>query len=159
MTLKLFRDLITYHVMTSRQVWEGILRLSETQYMAVEAYSHGSLYALTLHLASVDRRWLAGLKELPDVGHLSNLDYPTRDSVHTIFEQGAADLTAYVNTLTDSEIDRVPHAMPFSVGHTLFHIVNHGTEHRSEILRILNDYGIETFDQDFASYLFSQMNH
>ena len=35
----------------------------------------------------------------------------------------------------------------------LLHVVNHGTDHRGQILRILHDFGAPTFDQDLMGYL------
>ena len=38
----------------------------------------------------------------------------------------------------------------------LLHVVNHGTDHRAQILRVLNDLDVETDAQDYVFYLYRQ---
>jgi uncharacterized damage-inducible protein DinB len=40
------------------------------------------------------------------------------------------------------------------VWQVLLHVVNHGTDHRAQILRQLNDLGVETKWQDYIFYVF-----
>jgi uncharacterized damage-inducible protein DinB len=42
--------------------------------------------------------------------------------------------------------------MPLTIWQTLLHLVNHGTDHRAQVLRALHDFGAETFDQDLVFY-------
>jgi uncharacterized damage-inducible protein DinB len=39
----------------------------------------------------------------------------------------------------------------------LLHVVNHGTDHRAQVLRALHDFGAETKEQDFIFYVFDQI--
>jgi uncharacterized damage-inducible protein DinB len=36
----------------------------------------------------------------------------------------------------------------------LLHIVNHGTDHRAQLLRILHDLGVKTVSQDYIFYVY-----
>ena len=36
----------------------------------------------------------------------------------------------------------------------LLHVANHGTDHRAQILRLLNDLGVETKYQDYIFYVY-----
>jgi uncharacterized damage-inducible protein DinB len=36
----------------------------------------------------------------------------------------------------------------------LLHVVNHGTDHRAQTLRLLNDLGIKTVSQDYIFYAY-----
>jgi uncharacterized damage-inducible protein DinB len=36
----------------------------------------------------------------------------------------------------------------------LVHVVNHGTDHRAQLLRLLNDLGVETVSQDYIFYAY-----
>jgi uncharacterized damage-inducible protein DinB len=38
----------------------------------------------------------------------------------------------------------------------LAHVVNHGTDHRAQILRLLDRYGAPTFDQDLILHLWAR---
>jgi len=36
----------------------------------------------------------------------------------------------------------------------LLHVVNHGTDHRAQLLRVLNDLGVNTEYQDYIFYVY-----
>ncbi len=74
---EIIQTLIEYHTTTTRRVWDSIEKITDEQFLQDDAYSRGSIRNLMIHLASTDRRWLAGLKNLPDTGHLDFKDYPT----------------------------------------------------------------------------------
>jgi uncharacterized damage-inducible protein DinB len=148
-TLETVRTLIEYNYALHRRLWDSIDTLSRAQFQRETNYSHGSLHNHMLHLASVDRRWLHGLKELPDVGHLKSGEYSTRESVHIVFDSVMKDVADYVAGVTEADLEKTPAGLPGLRWQILFHMVNHGTDHRAQVLRILNDFGAPTFDQDF----------
>jgi uncharacterized damage-inducible protein DinB len=40
------------------------------------------------------------------------------------------------------------------VWQVLLHVVNHGTDHRAQLLRILHDLGVKTESQDYIFYVY-----
>jgi uncharacterized damage-inducible protein DinB len=154
--LENIRAYIDYHIALSRQVWDSIDQITDEQFLLDDAYSRGSIRNLVVHLASVDRRWLAGLKNLPDVGHLAFDDYPNRDSARATFESVAKDLTDYVAALSEAELEQNPADIPSPRMVVLMHMVNHGTDHRATVLQKLNEFGAPTFGQDFILWLWSR---
>ncbi len=153
MKLELIKTFIEYHVSMSRLVWDSIGHLTEEQFLADDAYSRGSIRNLMIHLASTDRRWLAGLKNEADLGHLRFGDYPTREIARQVFENVAKEMTEYVSTLSEDELGQKANDMPWARGEILLHLVNHGTDHRSTVLQRLHEFGAPTFDQDFILWL------
>ncbi len=105
-------------------------------------------------MAVVDRRWLRGMQDQPDArGYTVNpADFPTRLSAYEFWDQGAKDLTRYVRSLNDQALNSIPIGMLGPVWQVLFHLVNHATDHRAQLLRALSDFGIKTFDQDFILF-------
>lgn len=150
------RAYIDYHIDTTRQVWDSIAQLSEAQFLQEDGYSQGSVRNLMVHLASVDRRWLEGLKNHPDVGHLKAEDYPDKASAHAIFEQVATDLAAYTASLSEDELLQNPANIPNPRMIVLMHMVNHGTDHRATVLQMLNGFGVPSFGQDFILWLWNR---
>jgi uncharacterized damage-inducible protein DinB len=43
------------------------------------------------------------------------------------------------------------------VWQVLLHVVNHGTDHRAQLLRSLNDLGLKTTSQDFIFYVYDNL--
>ena len=155
-TIDIIKTMIEYHIATTRRVWESIDRISDEQFLADDAYSRGSIRNLMVHLASTDRRWLTGLKNLPDVGHLKFEDYPTRVAAREAFESVADDLTDYVNHMSEEELSQNSNGSPGPRWQILLHMINHGTDHRSTVLQKLTEYGAPTFDQDLVFWLWSK---
>jgi len=156
MELELVKAFIEYHIDMTRRVWDSIQQITNEQFLADDAYSRGSIRNLMVHLASTDRRWLAGLKNLEDVGHLKFEDYSTRTEAQQIFEQVATDLNEYAKSLTAEELDKNPNDLPNPRWVVILHVINHGTDHRSTVLQRLHEFGAPTFDQDFIMWLWSR---
>ena len=147
---------LEYHLALTRRVWQSIEQISDEQYLLEEAYSRGSIRNLMIHLASTDRRWLAGLKNLPDIGHLNPEDYPSREAGRALFEQVAKELSDYAAELTESELEQLATGMNEPRWQILLHLVNHGTDHRATVLQQLHEFGAPTFPQDFVIWLWNK---
>jgi len=156
MELELIKTFIEYHIDMTRRVWDSINQITDKQFLADDAYSRGSLRNLMVHLASTDRRWLGGLKNLGDAGLLKFEDYATRALTHQLFEQVANDLREYANSLTPEELDQNPIDLVYPRWQVILHIINHGTDHRSTVLQRLHEFGAPTFDQDFVIWLWNR---
>ncbi len=146
------RTLIGYHIASNEQLWASIDTLSDEQFAAPVPYSHGSVRQHLIHMMSVDRRWLEGVQGRR-VAHLSADDYPDRDTVRRQFADIAEHLRTYADSLTDDTLMQAPPSMPGPLWQVVAHLVNHGTDHRAQVLRLLHDYGAPTFDQDLIIHL------
>ncbi len=156
LSVEMIQTLIDYHTAVTRRIWESIAQITDEQFLADDAYSRGSIRNLMVHLASTDRRWLAGLKNLPDVGHLKFEDYPTRAAGRELFENVAKDLSDYVGAMDEGELSQNAKGLPNPRWQILMQLVNHGTEHRSTVLQRLTELGAPAFDQDLITWLWSR---
>ncbi len=156
MNLEAIKLFIEYHIDMTRRVWDSIDHITDEQFLVHDAYSQGSIRSLMVHLASTDRRWLAGLKNQPDVGHLSLEDYPTRAAAREISQDVARHLIEYVSTLTDIDLNEHTEQVTEPQWQILLHLVNHGTDHRATVLQKLHDLGAPTFPQDFIIWLWER---
>ena len=153
MELELIKTLIEYHLDMTRRIWDSINYITEEQFLADDAYSRGSIRNLMVHLTSTDRRWLAGLQNAEEVGHLKFEDFTNRAAAYEIFDQVAQNLSEYVNSLTEAGLDQNPNDIPNARWQVLLHLVNHGTDHRSTVLQRLHEFSAPTFDQDFIMWI------
>ena len=156
MELELIKTFIEYHLDMTRRVWDSINQITDEQFLADDTYSRGSIRNLMVHLVSTDRRWLSGLKNGPDVGHLKFEEYATRDAARELFESVAKNFSDYINAVTKGELNQKPPEFTHPRWAVLLHLVNHGTDHRSTVLQKLTEFGAPTFDQDFIIWLWSR---
>lgn len=157
-TLELIRTQIDYNYGLYRRVWDSISTLTDEQFIQEIDYSHGSIRNQMMHVTVVDKRWLLGLQENPDARafSLSPSDYPTRESVRALWDGVSKDVIDYVVGLDEAGLARTPQGMGGPAWQVLVHMVNHGTDHRAQILRALHDFGAPTFDQDLILYLWNR---
>ena len=149
----IIRTLVEYHVASNRRLWDHLMaQLTDEQFTQALSYSHGSIRQQVVHLAQTDRYWLHDIQTKPVTG-LNAEDYPTRESFGPIWEEIEQALVKYVQSLTDADLEAVPEGLMEKRWEALTHIVNHGTDHRAQILSMLHSLGVPTFGQDFADYL------
>ncbi len=155
LTADVVRAMLDYNYAYQRRLWDSIMTLTDDQFTADIPYSHGSVRNHMVHLASVDGGWLRGLQEAPNARayRFDPAQYTTRDAVRTICEQSAREVTAYAAALDDAALAVQPKGLPLTVWQTLLHLVNHGTDHRAQVLRALHDFGAPTFDQDYVFHV------
>lgn len=163
MKLDAIRTLYTYHFALYTKLWASIDHLTDAQFVTDVPYSIGAVRNHVVHLMSVEQRWFARVlgQSLPE--RLEYEDYTTRAAARADWDPIMARLQNDVqHTLTEADLAR-PVAYEVrrpqgTVAHTsavweiLVHVVNHGTDHRSQLLRILHDYGAPTFEQDMVIY-------
>jgi uncharacterized damage-inducible protein DinB len=153
LSVDLTKTFVEYHIDMTCRVWDSIDQITDEQFVTDDVYSRGSIRNLMVHLASTDRRWLAGLKNLEDVGHLKFEDYATRAQARAEFERVTKDLTDYTATLTEADLNSPNDKINQPRWQIWLHIINHGTDHRSTVLQRLHEFGAPTFDQDFVIWL------
>ena len=156
--VEMFQKLFEYNYAMTRRVWDSIDQITEKQFLQDDAYSRGSIRNLMAHLLHTDRRWLTGLKNLPDIrGQLKKYEeYLDRASLRADWEEVARDMTEYLDHLTDTELFENPAEIPAARWQVLLHVANHGTDHRATILQKLHEFGAPTFDQDFVLWLWGR---
>lgn len=134
------------------------MQLSDEQFVQAVDYSLGSVRNHMIHAAEIDRRWIARLQGHPLPDSLSPNDYRTRSAVRSEWQNAASYVMKYINMVDEAELARTVHFdfnLPTNKIHTspvsqvLMHIVNHGTDHRAQILRVLHDLGAPTLEQDY----------
>jgi len=156
------RVLYDYNYGLHRRVWDCIMHLSDEQFVQDVDYSIGSVRNHMIHLMGADERWIARIqgKPVPDFPDID--DYPTRDTALAKWKEGEASILEYVYALEDADLLRmVDYEMRSgkrrsAVWEILTQIINHGTDHRAQVLSILHRMGAPTLEQDFILYLYSR---
>ena len=67
----------------------------------------------------------------------------------------------YLANLRDEQLFEKPFAdgedKDLILWQVLLHVVNHGTDHRAQLLRLLNDLGVKTESQDYIFYVYDHV--
>ncbi len=156
--MDVMRTLFAYDQALWRRVWASIETLAPEQFAQDLGYSHGSVRSQMFHVTEVSERWLRGLQGEPNAYHF-HLDpdaYLDRATLRAKWEQVSADTLAHIATLSDEELAQTLPGMMGPTWHILPHLVNHGTDHRAQVLSGLHQLGAPTFAQDLIHHLWFQ---
>jgi uncharacterized damage-inducible protein DinB len=156
------RHLYGYHFAENRATWEKyILPLTQEQFTQPVAYSVGSVRNQMVHLMNVDHTWFCGLRgvEIPDWVDPETLS--DREAIRTHWDTVEQHMRDYLAALTDEMLPTKPlegEDKDLTVWQVLLHIVNHGTDHRAQVLRVLHDLGVKTVSQDYIFYVYDHLD-
>jgi uncharacterized damage-inducible protein DinB len=161
MNAKAFRHFYDYHFAENRRPWVNyVTPLSDAQSTQDVDYSHRSVRDQIVHLISVDDTWFSGLRGVDIPEPLSPADFHDRTTIRAhwdIVEQHMRDYLAELrdDMLFDTPLDGEDKGL--ISWQVLLHVVNHGTDHRAQLLRILNDMGVKTTSQDYIFYVYDHL--
>jgi uncharacterized damage-inducible protein DinB len=156
-----FRHFYAYHFAENRKIWDRyVSQLSDEQFTQHVEYSRGSVRDQILHLISCDDVWFSGLRGAEFSGDLNPADFPTRESIRERWDQVERSMRAYLAALQDEMLFAKPlegEDKDLIVWQVLLHVANHGTDHRAQILKLLNEMGVDTKYQDYIFYTYENL--
>lgn len=160
MNSEAIRHFYNYHFAENRHLWEKyVMSLSDEQFTQEFNYSLGSVRNQVVHLMSVDDTWFKGLQGLEIPEPLNPAEWPNRPAIREQWDKVEEMIRGYLATLQDETL----FSKPFPEGEdehlilwqVLLHVVNHGTDHRAQLLRLLHDLGVKTTSQDYIFYVYN----
>lgn len=158
-----FRHLYGYHFTENRKIWDSyVTQLSHKQFIRDTGYSHGSVRDQIIHLINVDDVWFSELRGIEPLEPYTPADDDDRDTIRAYWDSVEQRMRDYLAALRDDMLFDRPIEEPeedkdLIVWQVLFHVVNHGTDHRAQLLRLLNDLGVKTTSQDYIFYAYENV--
>ena len=157
-----FRQFYDYHFDANRTIWNlYITALTDEQFTADAGYSRGSIRNQIVHLVEVDDGWFSELRgEIPEPIDLTGVT--DRSAIRARWDAVEQTMRAYLADLRDDMLLSKPIVLEedkdLMVWQVLLHVVNHGTDHRAQLLRLLNDMDFDKgWPQDFMFYVYDHL--
>jgi uncharacterized damage-inducible protein DinB len=162
MNANAFRHFYDYHFAENRKLWDYVTPLPQEQFTQAVTYSRGSVQDQILHLISCDDVWFSELRGVEFAGDLNPADFHDRESIRAHWDNVEQKMRDYLAELQDEMLFDKPIEEPeedkdLIVWQVLLHVVNHGTDHRAQVLRLLNDLGVKTEYQDYIFYVYANL--
>lgn len=157
-----FRHFYNYHFAENRKVWSYVTSLSYEQFTQAMEYSRGSVRDQIVHLIDAEDIWFSELRGVEPSEPLSSVDFDDRDVIRSHWDGVEQHIRIYLADLRDDKLFDKPIKDPeedqnLIVWQVLLHVVNHGTDHRAQLLRVLHDLGVETIYQDYIFYVYENV--
>ncbi len=162
MNIRDITALYDYHYWANQRILAAAAQISQEQFLGQAGHSLGSLRSLLAHCVDAEYGW----RTLWQTGTVAGFEtvaeeqFPTLDALARRWAQEETAMRAYLTGLTDDDLGGYVRYTTDEgakrerlLWHCLWHLVNHGTQHRSEVAAILTGYGHSPGDLDFTVFL------
>jgi uncharacterized damage-inducible protein DinB len=155
-------DIIGYHDWATQLIFDAAAPLTPQQLAAPINASPGrdNLREILVHMLDTGISWRQALQRLPQTPQLRPEDFADLRALRFAWAEEHAHLLEYGRGLSSQELN-AEYTYQFDDGpvrvrrvwQTLLHIVNHGTQHRSEAAMLLTAIRHSPGDLDFNYYI------
>ncbi len=155
-----FRHFYDYHFSENRKLWDNcIAPLTVEQFTQAAGYSHGSVRDQIVHLIDAEEMWFCELRVVWPPEPLPPPAGDDRAAIRARWDSVEEMMRAYLAGLSDEALFSQPIKYPeedafLATWQVLLHVANHGTDHRAQLLRQLNDLGVATISQDYIFFTY-----
>ena len=154
------RALYDYNAWANARILGTAARVTGEQLVAPAAFSQGGLRGTLLHTLAAERNWRERLQGVPLSPPLREADFPDIGTLAARWREEASRLDAYLATLRDEDLHREVRSttrtgeqVTDTLWYLLAHVVNYGTQHRSEAAALLTSYGHSPGDLDLTIFM------
>ena len=166
MNIQDIRDMYEYNYWANHRILEMTAKVTPEQFVAPSSHSFSSLQGTLVHTLDAEWHWRLLLQtgEVWVEPDLNSADFPTVDVLQERWGAEEQAMWGYVSGLNDADLAGIVR-YPVDGGiirerilwHCLYHVVNHGMQHRSEAANLLTVYGQSPGDIDFTYFLNSRI--
>lgn len=151
--------LFDYNYWANERILRAAAKVNHAQFVAPTTHSHGSLRGTLVHTLMAEWMWLSRWQGVSPTERLREEDYPTIDALVVRWNEEEQKMRAFLAMLREGDLLRRvrytnTHGAPFErpLWEMMVHIVNHGTQHRSEAAAILTELGHSPGDWDLIYF-------
>lgn len=147
------RFLYAYDRWATQRVLDALESVDDEVWRSPDTVGERGLGAILVHHLGASIRWRLSFQTEGDAG---NMPHPEREPLPTVSElsrrwsQEWAATDEWLTGLSDGFVNHVHDGVP--VWQMLVHVVNHGTQHRSEAAAVLTGQGHSPGDLDLIDY-------
>ena len=149
-----------YNAWANARILDTTAQVTPEQFLAPAPYSHGGLRGTLVHILFAEWIWRVRWEGISPTKGFMPEDFPTFEALHSRWKTEENALMAFVENVNEQKLDSVVHYSRTGgepreniLWHLMLHLVNHGTQHRSEAAIMLTDFGHSPGDIDFITYL------
>jgi uncharacterized damage-inducible protein DinB len=152
--------LYKYNQWANAKILNATSDVTSEQFLAPATFPHGGLRGTLVHTLFAEWIWRHRWEGTSPVVRLKPEDFPTFETLRSRWEDEEKLLLSFVDDVTDERLNSRffytnTKGDPFEriLWQVMVHLVNHGTQHRSETAALLTDFGHSPGDIDLVYFL------
>jgi len=149
-----------YNYWASGKILAASTKVTPEQFLAPAEFPFGGLRGTLVHIVDAEYGWRGLFEENKFGEEIKAEEFPDLKSLAERFHMEEQAMRAYLNGLTDEDMEihkkyTADNGEPRDrvLWHCLYHVVNHGSQHRSEAAALLTSFGSSPGDLDFTVFL------
>lgn len=165
MNIQDIKFIYEYNYWANKKILEAAAKVPQEQFLAPAEFPFGGLHSTMLHVVDAEYGWRGFFETKKFNEDLKPEDFPTFEALERKFQDEEKAMRAWLNRLTDEDVNaHVAYTNDEGtlrnriLWHCLHHVVNHGTQHRSEAAALLTRYDASPGDLDFTVFLIETGN-
>lgn len=149
-----------YNQWANAKILGAASNVTNEQFIAGASFPHGGLRGTLVHTLFAEWIWRHRWEGTSPVVRLKPEDFPSFESLRARWADEEKLLMTFVDNVTDERLNSLffytnTQGAPFEriLWQAMAHVVNHGTQHRSEAAALLTDLGHSPGDIDMIYFL------
>ena len=152
--------LYKYNQWTNKKILDAVAKVTPEQFLAPASFPHGGLRSTLVHALFAEWIWRNRWEGTSHTVRLKPDDFPTFEALRARWTEEEKLLMAFVENVTEERLnskfsykatDGTPHER--ILWQAMAHLVNHGTQHKTEAAAMLTDFSQSPGDIDMILYL------
>lgn len=160
MNITAIHSLFDYNYWVNERILKTAVGLPSEQFTSPAPVSHGSLRGTLVHAMSAEWAWRERCQGSSPSGLLLEDDFPDLESLAQRSREEEKAMRSYLAGLTDEDLTSIIRYtrtegkwFETPLWQILLHVINHGTQSRSEAAVILTQFGHSPGDLDYMIFL------
>jgi uncharacterized damage-inducible protein DinB len=154
------RTLYNYNQWANAKILNAAASVTQEQYLASASFPHGGLRGTLVHAMFAEWIWRTRWEGTSPTTRLNPEDFPTLEALRARWTEEEKQLMDFVAGVGEARLNATfkyqnTSGKPFTkiLWQVMAHVVNHGTQHRTEAAAILTDLGHSPGDIDMITFL------
>lgn len=144
------RFLFGFDQWATRRILDAALGVDETTWSAAQVVDERGLGGILIHQLGAHQRWRHHLSGAPGTPRPERDPLPSPTDLRAAWETEWEAMDVWLDGLEDADLHKTDDDVPY--WQLLLHVVNHGTQHRSEAAVLLTEAGHSPGDLDLLDY-------
>ncbi|HEU4745584.1 MAG TPA: DinB family protein [Anaerolineales bacterium] len=152
--------LYKYNQWANAKILNAAANVTTDQFLAPASFPHGGLRGTLVHALSAEWIWRTRWEGSSPTVMLKAEEFPDFPSLRGRWAEEEMRLMNFVSGISDESLNNTfdytnTSGKPFSrvLWHAMVHLVNHGTQHRTEAAAMLTDFGCSPGDIDLIFFV------